>query len=192
MASKSVKKMMDEQSAQMDLTPVIDMSFLLIVFFILLPFKTLEGKLAAYLPTDKGINTIPQDPLNEIKVSVHIVARKEEPRPWGLGQTRLMVSMPTEARYRFGDQDTDKIEDVGRWIRDGLDAAKASGGETKILGEIKAGHKVPVKFVVAVLNKFAEAGLDKVDFYGTALPPPELRRSPILPYPKENYSGVSK
>ena len=83
-----------EEEVKLELTPMIDMAFLIIIFFMCLPFKTLEGKLSAFLPTDKGINPIPQEPPNEIKVSVHIVARKEKPRDWG-GKT---VQMPSEVK----------------------------------------------------------------------------------------------
>lgn len=37
-----------------DMTPMIDVVFLLIVFFICIDFKVLEAKLDAWLPTDKG------------------------------------------------------------------------------------------------------------------------------------------
>jgi biopolymer transport protein ExbD len=59
MAQSKFVKELTKQGAQMDMTPVIDMSFLLIIFFICLPFKTLEGKLQAFLPTNKGINPTP-------------------------------------------------------------------------------------------------------------------------------------
>ena len=56
-----------------------------------------------------------------------------------------------------------------------------------VTGEIKAGHRVPHKYIVAVLNKFAEANLEKVDFYGTAIPGKKLRGEKYLPYPKRNF-----
>ena len=38
----------------MDMTPMIDVVFLLIIFFLCIDFKILEAKLPAYLPKDKG------------------------------------------------------------------------------------------------------------------------------------------
>ena len=175
-----------EEKAELELTPMIDISFLILIFFMCLPFKTLEGKLAAFLPTDKGIVPIPQEPPNEIKVSVHIVARNEVAATWGPKGLEKDISKPTVFKYRFGDRETDDLKDVSKWIKD---AHKAAEGveNTKVLGEIKAGHKVPHKYVVAVLNKFAESGMEKVDFYGTRIPGKDLREQPYLPYPKKNY-----
>ena len=59
--------------------------------------------------------------------------------------------------------------------------------EAEVRGEIKANHKIPHKFIVAVLNKFAEAGLEKVDFFGTEIPKKKTLDAPILPYPKKRY-----
>ena len=187
MAKERVVEEMQEEEVKLQLTPMIDISFLIIIFFMCLPFKTLEGKLQAFLPTDKGIQPIPQDPINEIKVSVHIVPRHEEPKVWGPeGGPQQSIKMPTKVRYRFGDQEAESLKTVGKWIRDGLKAAEGSEN-TRVLGEIKAGHKVPHKFVVAVLNKFAEANMEKVDFFGTQIPTPALRRKQYLPYPLKNY-----
>ena len=98
--------------------------------------------------------------------------------------------MPSEVKYRFGDQETSSLSEVVKWIRNAYKAAEGTDN-TKVLGEIKAGHKVPHKFIIAVLNKFAEAGLEKVDFFGTAIPGADLRKLQHLPYPKGNYVGVT-
>ncbi|MHC4547205.1 MAG: ExbD/TolR family protein [Planctomycetota bacterium] len=184
MARERVVDEMSREEAKLQLTPMIDMAFLIIIFFMCLPFKTLEGKLQAFLPTDKGINPIPQEPPNEIKVQVHIVARREVAATWGPENTP--INKPTVFKYRFGDRETADLGDVARWIKEAYKTAEGAAN-TKVLGEIKAGHKVPHKFVVAVLNKFAEAGMEKVDFYGTKIPPKELRERKYLPYPLKNY-----
>ena len=189
MANKALDEL-NKEEVKLELTPMIDMAFLIIIFFMCLPFKTLEGKLQAFLPTDKGINPIPQEPPNEIKVSVHIVARKEEDRQWGPEGASKTVQMPTLVKYRFGQQEAENLDKVSKWIRDAYKAAEGTEN-TKVLGEIKAGHKVPHKFIIAVLNKFAEAGLEKVDFFGTQIPGQELRKLQHLPDPKHNYVGVS-
>ncbi len=185
MASKVVDEMMDEE-VKLELTPMIDISFLIIIFFMCLPFKTLEGKLQAFLPTDKGINPIPADPPNEIKVSVHILARGERERQWGPEGRQITVNMPDKAQYKYADRDpTNDLSVVADWIKNAKKTAE--GGESKVIGEIKAGHKVQQKFVVAVLNKFAQEGITKVDFFGTALPNKKQRTAKLLPYPAKNY-----
>jgi biopolymer transport protein ExbD len=186
MAASRVVEEMSEEEVKLELTPMIDVSFLILIFFMCLPFKTLEGKLQAFLPTDKGINPTPQEPPLEIKVSVHIVARKEQPGMWGPKDLATQVMKPTEFLYRFGDQEKSDLKEVEQYIKNAYKAAEGTEN-TKVLGEIKAGHKVPHKYVVAVLNKFAAAGMEKVDFYGTAIPKPDLRKLDYLPYPTKNY-----
>ena len=185
MASRAVDEAMREDN-KLELTPMIDMAFLIIIFFMCLPFKTLDGKLQAFLPTDKGIQPIPQDPANEIMVSVHIVARNEVEDVFGPEEFRQKITKPTEFKYKFGDRETKDLKKVKGWIDEAFEAAKGTEN-SKVKGEIKAGHKVPHKYVVAVMNKFAEAGLEKVDFYGTQIPTEKLKRKPYLPYPKSNY-----
>lgn len=192
--SKAAKDYQNE-NMELQMTSLIDMSFLLIIFFVCLPMKTLEGKLEAFLPTNKGINPTPTEPPPSVKVTVHIVARNEQPRkyppdpekgPPPKGQ--ITVNMPTEFRYKLGNNEgeTADLREVAAWIRKAYDSQKNTPN-VEILGELKAGHKVPHKYVIAVLNKFAEAGMKKVDFYGTAIPPKALRQLTVLPYPTRNF-----
>jgi biopolymer transport protein ExbD len=193
MAMKAAKEFSGE-NPEMQMTSLIDMSFLLIIFFICLPMKTLEGKIQAFLPTDKGINPTPVAPPLSLKVQVHIVAREEKPGlypptpPVGKPMTvqQVTVAMPTKIMYKIGNEETADLKVVYDYIKRGYAAIKDTP-DAQIVGEIKAGNKVPHKFVVAVLNKFAEAGMTKVDFYGTAIPPKNLRQLTTLPYPSKNY-----
>jgi biopolymer transport protein ExbD len=52
------------------LTPMIDVSFLLIVFFILLPMKTLDQKITAFLPLPDGIRQTMLPPKETVKIRV--------------------------------------------------------------------------------------------------------------------------
>lgn len=70
MVSKSVKEASEE--TKMELTPMIDVTFLLLIFFLCsIKFKILEGKLQTFLPKDVGVNATPIDQLLE-KVDVAI------------------------------------------------------------------------------------------------------------------------
>jgi biopolymer transport protein ExbD len=52
---KRKKRNADASATEMDLTPMIDVTFLLLIFFLLgTKFKEPEGKLIAFLPKDKG------------------------------------------------------------------------------------------------------------------------------------------
>ena len=44
--------MHDEE--RLRLTPLIDVAFLVLIFFMALPMKRLDGKLSAHLPTETG------------------------------------------------------------------------------------------------------------------------------------------
>ena len=116
-------------------------------------------------------------------IKVHIVGRNEVERQWGPKGAEVSVTMPTEVKCRFPDgTTTDELDDVARYIAK-MQRAAASSDNAEVRGEIKAQHKVPHKFIIAVLNKFAEANLEKVDFYGTEIPKKALRDSLVLPYP---------
>ena len=80
MAKKSPLDIVSEE-VTMDMTPMIDVVFLLIIFFLCIDFKILEAKLPAYLPKDKGSQTFEVEPVEQL--SVVIVCEKwgtEEPR----------------------------------------------------------------------------------------------------------------
>jgi len=67
------------------MTPMIDIGFLLIIFFIVLPLKGLDFKLQAYLPRGDGITQLPVKPKDTVKIRV----RKEgDALVYALGQHR--------------------------------------------------------------------------------------------------------
>jgi biopolymer transport protein ExbD len=76
-----------QEELKMDMTPMIDVVFLLIIFFLCIDFKILEAKLPAYLPKDKGAQTFQVDPMEQLSVKIieerpgHKVARKEGHEP---------------------------------------------------------------------------------------------------------------
>jgi len=55
---------------KLQITPMIDVTFLLLVFFMLLPFRSLERQLSAHLPTDRGVITDREDIDPEAKSDV--------------------------------------------------------------------------------------------------------------------------
>ncbi|MHC4955151.1 MAG: ExbD/TolR family protein [Planctomycetota bacterium] len=183
MAAEAIREQVENASADSDLTPMIDVAFLIIIFFMCLPFKTLDGKLAAFLPTNKGIHVPPDVPPELFFVKVHVVGRDEVERAWGPRSNRSTVSAPTRVLYRFEDgRTTDSLNDVAAHIRRIRDATEKID-RAELRGEVKAARKVPHKFVVAVLNKFTELGLDRVDFYGTEIPGKRTLDASSLPYP---------
>ena len=137
-----------------------------------------EARLPAHLPEDAGAGR------QEIVVSVHVVARKEAEAEWQGGA----VMKPTEFRYRFNERESTSLDDVRTWIRDARKAiARAPAEGVAVVGEIKAGQKVPFGRLAAVLGAFHAEGLKEVRFYGTAAPTDVEKKRTSLPYPKVNY-----
>ncbi len=59
-----------EQEAEMNMTPMIDVVFLLIIFFLCIDFKILEAKLPAYLPKDRGSQTTETEPVEQLSLKI--------------------------------------------------------------------------------------------------------------------------
>ncbi len=56
-----------------DMTPMIDVTFLLLIFFIVtLKFKTLEGRLDSNLPKDMGTSNAPTDPVEKVDIVIRV------------------------------------------------------------------------------------------------------------------------
>ena len=62
-----------EDEARIEMTPMIDVTFLLLVFFLCtLRFKSFEGKLTAYLPKDVGLARVPAQPIEPITAVLRV------------------------------------------------------------------------------------------------------------------------
>ena len=83
MAADAIRERFESEQMETDLTPMIDVAFLIIIFFMCLPFKTLDGKLQAFLPTEKGLNPTPEKPPELFFIKIHIVGREEKERELG-------------------------------------------------------------------------------------------------------------
>ncbi|MCA8974801.1 MAG: biopolymer transporter ExbD [Planctomycetes bacterium] len=64
----------DETAPVQDMTPMIDVVFLMIIFFLCIEFKTLEAKLPAFLPLDKGGSPALVTPVEQLSVRVDCIA----------------------------------------------------------------------------------------------------------------------
>lgn len=75
MAARNKKDHLDDaqEEARMDMTPLIDVVFLLIIFFLCIDFRILEAKLPAWLPTDRGSIDVPQEPREQLRVKILVL-----------------------------------------------------------------------------------------------------------------------
>jgi len=171
------------QEVEADLTPMIDVAFLMIIFFMCLPFKTLDAKLQSFLPATRGFKIDEAQPLETFWIKVHVVGRDEQERIWGPADQRSIVSSPTRVVYRFEDgSQAEDLRQVGAYIRR-IKQGAAQVERGKVQGEITARPRVPHKAIIAVMNQFLDQGVKDVDFRGTKLPNRRLLNSSVLPYP---------
>lgn len=72
MANKQLKEIAQEEHG-LEMTPMIDVTFLLLIFFMCtIKFKTLEGKLSAYLPKDVGVNQTEAVPIEKVEIRIDV------------------------------------------------------------------------------------------------------------------------
>ncbi|MCA8981052.1 MAG: biopolymer transporter ExbD [Planctomycetes bacterium] len=146
------------EDAKLEMTPMIDVTFLLLIFFLAtLRFKTLEGKLDAYLPNDVGPN--PSE-LIEPKTPLDLVIRVVEPgtrlslrgEPWTEGGGRYRYGSDRVLSYTLGPARFTSF--------DALDA------RLKMLGPQADG--TPIKLVPqdGVVQSEAVRVLDRLAAYG--------------------------
>ncbi|MHC4164958.1 MAG: ExbD/TolR family protein [Planctomycetota bacterium] len=83
------------------------------------------------------------------------------------------------ARYHFGGKETQSPEVLYEWIRE----AYRLRGERRTVGRIFAGPRSPFGEIVAAVNCFARAGMEKVDFAGIRRAPDDIRTT-RLPQPQ--------
>jgi len=92
------RKKVAEDPIKGDMTPMIDVTFLLLIFFMLtVKFKTLEGKLAAYLPKDVGVNTSQAEPKEKVEIRVKVVKEGSKVDPYDAGKP-----WTGDGPYKFG------------------------------------------------------------------------------------------
>jgi len=94
-----VLKAINNAESKLDMTPMIDVTFLLLIFFMCtLKFKTLEGKLSAFLPKDVGVNTTPAEPKEKIEIRMDVKSAGNKVKP----QTGASYTLDDETkRSRF-------------------------------------------------------------------------------------------
>ena len=159
----------DEQRLQM--TPMIDVTFLLLVFFMCtIRFKSLEGKLAAYLPKEVGPNTFEAtEQLDDIDVRVELVTEgrrvlpADPTRAWTPGDGDFAL-VDHEVAYAVGrDRFPGTAEGRARVVDRLHELLRAEPDRMVTLqaGEVLHGD------VVTLLDACLEAGVEALTFAGS-------------------------
>lgn len=145
MARKRVK--IDE--LKMNMTPLIDVTFLILIFLMVLPFKTLERKVAAFLPKDRGLAKTAIK--LEEKPKMEVVLKRTK------GETSTQVIFMNEG---LG------VDDAG-FARLEQEIAATHGRDAEIPGEIFAWPWVPHQDVIRAVDAFMKSKVLEITFVGT-------------------------
>jgi hypothetical protein len=123
----ALRRIADAQS-KLDMTPMIDVTFLLLIFFMCtLKFKTLEGKLSAFLPKDVGVTDERVDHKEKIVIRMDVAnpGNKVRPGPSSAPFTphdeanhaRFVYDESRVITYRIGTMKTTDLMEVGTMLR---------------------------------------------------------------------------
>jgi biopolymer transport protein ExbD len=164
------------EEAELEMTPMIDVTFLLLIFFMCtIKFKTLEGKLAAYLPKDVGVNASDAEPkekidiyINMIKPGHRVLADYEKTKQevkWNGPTDGEFYLVGHEVKYRVirdtYDGDKDGIKKIRRKLTD-LHRADPERAVT-----LKPMQGVVYADIIPILDTVIEVGFSDVTFAGS-------------------------
>lgn len=175
-----------QEEVKSDMTPMIDVVFLMIIFFICIDFKVLESKLAAYLPKDKGSQSTVVEPMEQLAVKIYV---ESEGTKNYKGRTAGAVNDKTDRPYRFvlenhrikwevGPKPLFKIEDVKRELeRIAADPTsqvpdKETGGKKLMPCVIEAYPGTYYDDVAKTADACSTAGFIEINFGGGLGPAP--------------------
>ena len=149
MAKKRISGKIEEASMESNMTPMIDVIFQLIIFFMCsIHFKSLEGKLYSYLPRDKGMSsTTVTDPiLDEVRIKL-----------------AYSESAPLLTRMKVGEREFKDWESLFEHMKSLAPTLATSSGDV-IPVKIDADENIPTQSVVNALNICKKAGVQKTEF----------------------------
>jgi hypothetical protein len=160
--------------AVLNMTPMIDIVFQLILFFLFnLRFKSLDWRIESALPQKYGIHDGPPvDVLPHIRVSLS----RLDPEDAEKARTQLKLGgsrwiLPAALPENEADRDV-LFRTVSERIRE---LALTIPGAGEIDTPLPHGGLVPHADVVRVIDAFLEAGVADVEFKGTRTPLPRRR-----------------
>lgn len=142
---------------KLQITPMIDVTFLLLIFFMLLPFRTLERKVAAFLPKDRGLAKTKIKLEEKPKITVELKRKKEEK----VTRVKLLDQEIGSGQQGFTILDQ-RIKQI-------------AGNNEELPGEINAWAWVPHRDVIRAIDSFMKANVTDLTFVGA--PPPGKAQS---------------
>jgi biopolymer transport protein ExbD len=123
MARRRKRAPIDLSPLKGDMTPMIDVVFQLLIFFMLtIEFKQLEGKLAAYLPKDVGVNQSQAEPKEKVEIVLRVAAEGTKLDPisglaWS-GEGPFKYGDDRKIDISIGPKTTRDLEELKRRLKD--------------------------------------------------------------------------
>lgn len=165
------------EEAELEMTPMIDVTFLLLIFFMCtIKFKTLEGKLAAYLPKDVGVNASDAEP----KEKIDIYIRMEKPghrvlaKPYETSKQEIAWNSADDGEFYLVGHEVkyQVIRDTFKDDKDGLDKIRRKlsdlhRADPERAVTIKPMQGVIYADIIPVLDTVIEVGFTDVTFAGS-------------------------
>jgi biopolymer transport protein ExbD len=158
-----------------DMTPMIDVTFLLLIFFIVtLKFKILEGRLDAALPKDRGTSTSEAEEIDKIDILIKVAEPGELIDEEGangllLYQGREIKVQIGEKKFRYNPfaivNAEDPVPELTTFLQALLDSPEYSVDETPVSLDARKG--VVYGDIVVLLDVVIREKFQKVSFAGT-------------------------
>ena len=169
-----------QEEAKADMTPMIDVVFLMIIFFICIEFKVLESKLNAFLPTDKGSQSTVVEPEEQLSIKIHVESKgtpafgKKAPNSInpGTGRPNRFRLKGHKVRWEVGPTPIYTLEalreELGRIANaDASQIPDKKTGKMKLMGCVIEAYPGTYYEDVAKTNDAAnDAGFEEVNFGG--------------------------
>ena len=177
-----------QEEVKPDMTPMIDVVFLMIIFFICIDFKVLESKLPAFLPKDKGSQDFKVEPQEQLSIKVYVETKGNPIFPNGAtantlnpntGRPYRFVLKDHRVRWEVGPKPLSNIMDVQNELKKiATDPAsqvkdEKTGGR-KLMGcVIEAYPGTYYEDVAKTADAAHEAGFEEINFGGGLGPAPK-------------------
>ena len=176
----SVLQDLNDEECKLEMTPMIDVTFLLLIFFMLtLKFKTLEGKLSAYLPKDVGVNSTDAEPIEKVEILVRVRVKGLKLTPDFLpyddptGESRFIwnrdpaLGQKRVLEYSVMNKKTNELEELGKTLkRIHIERERMMPDGKKVPATIDARYGTVYGDVVPVLDAAINAGLTDITLVG--------------------------
>ncbi len=159
-----------EQESKLEMTPMIDVTFLLLIFFMCtIQFKTLEGKLAAYLPKDLGGKPTEAERKEKVDVLLRVIepGSKRDPRDNGKpysGAGTFQWGPDRVIEYRVGPSRVPDLRSVEAKLEQHREADPERGMTINPLPGVVNSD------VMQVLDAAIAAGFTDITFKGAPAP----------------------